>query len=174
MARAPARATVTAKTSLGSSTKYEVTVEGLSFGRCVKKWEHFSDLYDSLHLRYGDAALGAIPFPLYTTKNGGASKKEAVEDNRSALEALVNQLLRHPRVSQDADVLDFLQISESFAPVKVRNGRTVEAGNPHEARPDEALRHKVRERPGHLLSFQRVEHDNILSARALRRRVPCD
>jgi hypothetical protein len=62
-------------------------------------------------------------------------------------------------VSQDADVLDFLQISESFAPVKVRNGRTVEAGNPHEARPDEALRHKVRERPGHLLSFQRVEHD---------------
>jgi hypothetical protein len=50
-------AEVTAKTSLGASTKYEVVVAGLSYGRCVKKWEDFSDLYDSLHLRYVDALV---------------------------------------------------------------------------------------------------------------------
>ena len=32
------------------------------------------------------------------------------------------QLLRHPSISQDADVITFLQISDNFVPVKVRNG----------------------------------------------------
>jgi len=41
----------------------------------VKKWDDFSDLYDSLHLRYGDA-LSGVPFPLYTEHGSRISKQQ--------------------------------------------------------------------------------------------------
>ena len=35
----PTQTPFQAKTSLGASTKYEVEVEGLSYGRCFKHWD---------------------------------------------------------------------------------------------------------------------------------------
>jgi hypothetical protein len=43
-----------------------------------------------LHLRYSD--MLTIPFPLYTSRQSGVGKQQAVEANRAALETLLNQV----------------------------------------------------------------------------------
>eukprot|EP00293_Proteomonas_sulcata_P011242 CAMPEP_0184291360 /NCGR_PEP_ID=MMETSP1049-20130417/3412_1 /TAXON_ID=77928 /ORGANISM="Proteomonas sulcata, Strain CCMP704" /LENGTH=162 /DNA_ID=CAMNT_0026598797 /DNA_START=1 /DNA_END=485 /DNA_ORIENTATION=+ len=106
------RVTVTSKTKFNRSTLYEVKVEGFSYGRSMKKWDHFEELYDSLELRYGEE-VKEIEFPAYTTRKEH-SKKDAVEENRQALQTLLSRLLRLPKVRNDADVSEFFQLTESI------------------------------------------------------------
>jgi hypothetical protein len=113
MSKEAPEATIEAKARFNRSTKYHVSIKGVSYGRCKKYWDDFEELYDSLqqtHSKY----LEDLPFPNYATRKDH-TKQDAVESNRENLERLLTRMLRHPQLSRSEQVVSFLQLTDFVA-----------------------------------------------------------